>query len=240
MGSCERESMDKSVRDKLYGDLIVDFANASSSEEAGLKFLDNVQKVLNFSPQFTTKAQNKFPTLSNFKSSFSKQEWKLLESFTEIFIFFSQNEHFPNISLDGYEFYYPDEKLLIFYVYSPDFPDGKEYEIEIEQSDKKYTEELKNLFDDAVDNKVSIEEKPKMFDEFLKYTERYLALGDKTWDLKKYFYESNFFEIREQAAYYFNYLLKEHKHINACQSAFKNDPPSASKNDPPQALVFSY
>lgn len=207
--------MDKSVHDKLCGELIVDFANAKTSDEAGLKFIANIQKIFDFSPQFTAEAQNKFPKLSNFKSSFNTQEWEILELFTEIISLLVQDAtHFPNIGLDGYDFYFPDEKLLVFIVYSLYFPDGEVREIEIEQSGKKYIEELKNLFDEAVDDKVSIEEKPKMFDEFLKYIEKYLALGDKVWDLKKHFDETSFFEIRKQAGYYFGNLLKEHDHIN--------------------------
>lgn len=63
-----------SNQQRLYGQLIVDFANAVSTDEAGLGYFENIQKVFGFPPQFIDKAKTNFPTLYGFNSSLTDPE----------------------------------------------------------------------------------------------------------------------------------------------------------------------
>ena len=60
---------------RLYGKLVVDFANAESSDEACLKTLENIQHVFEFSSGFVERATKVFPTLSSQPKIKSKILW---------------------------------------------------------------------------------------------------------------------------------------------------------------------
>jgi len=55
--------------ERLYGQLIVGFANAQKSDGAASSFFENVQRAFSFSSTFAEKAKRAFPQLSNFFSS---------------------------------------------------------------------------------------------------------------------------------------------------------------------------
>ena len=46
---------------RLFGQLIVDFVNAKTSDEACLKLLENVNKALDFSPLFYNHSRQQIP-----------------------------------------------------------------------------------------------------------------------------------------------------------------------------------
>ncbi|UCG13103.1 MAG: hypothetical protein JSU72_01005 [Deltaproteobacteria bacterium] len=48
-------------QERLYGQLLVDFANATTIDEAAIGFLENVQRVFRFSHGFVEKAKEGFP-----------------------------------------------------------------------------------------------------------------------------------------------------------------------------------
>lgn len=53
--------MKEKDKKRLYGQLLVDFANSRSTDDAGLTYLANLQNVFDFSPEFATQAQRIFP-----------------------------------------------------------------------------------------------------------------------------------------------------------------------------------
>jgi len=65
-------------KDKLYGKLITNFAKASSSDEALLGLLEDVQQALSFSPDFADKANQIFPTIEYYQSQFSTWDKELI------------------------------------------------------------------------------------------------------------------------------------------------------------------
>jgi len=71
-------------KQRLYGQVLVDFANAASTDEAGLKYFENIQKAFDLPYSFIDKAKNNFPTLKDFYSPLTKQEIKYLEQISEI------------------------------------------------------------------------------------------------------------------------------------------------------------
>ena len=67
---------ERKERDRLYGQLIVDFANTKTSDEAGLKLCEGMQKAFRFSPEFVEKTKWAFPPASKAISSLIGQEEK--------------------------------------------------------------------------------------------------------------------------------------------------------------------
>lgn len=68
-----------SKEQRCYGQLLVDFANATSTDEAGLKYFENIQKAFDLPYSFIDEAKNIFPTLNDFYSALTKEEIKCLE-----------------------------------------------------------------------------------------------------------------------------------------------------------------
>src|SRR5208282_4602047 len=68
---------------RFYGQLLVDFANAGSTDEAGFRYFENVQKVFGFPAKFTDKAKENFPTINNFYSSFNDREMQCFKLILE-------------------------------------------------------------------------------------------------------------------------------------------------------------
>lgn len=66
-------------RDRIYGYLIVDFVNAKTTDEAGMKYFENIQKVFGFQSGFVNQARGQFPTYDHFYSSFNNVEKKCFE-----------------------------------------------------------------------------------------------------------------------------------------------------------------
>jgi len=57
-----------SHQQRLYGQLLVDFANAVSTDEAGLKYFENIRKVFGFTDYFVVQAKDNFQTLKAFNA----------------------------------------------------------------------------------------------------------------------------------------------------------------------------
>lgn len=72
-----------SDQQRLYGQLLVDFANAGTTDEAGLKYFENVQKVFPFPSQFADIAKTNFPTLNGFHFSLNDSEMQCFELISE-------------------------------------------------------------------------------------------------------------------------------------------------------------
>lgn len=60
--------MNQKERERLYGQAIVDFINAETTDDACLGLIKHIKKVQGFSSSFRTKAVNAFPLLSTYTS----------------------------------------------------------------------------------------------------------------------------------------------------------------------------
>lgn len=69
-GDCEGAMTE---RERQYGQLVVDFVNAETTDEAGLNYIENIHEIFNYSPKFIKKAKKSFPLLhSNVESLIDK------------------------------------------------------------------------------------------------------------------------------------------------------------------------
>jgi hypothetical protein len=64
---------------KKFGNLLVDFINASGTENALHSFLYNLQSYFSFSADFYERVKNLFPSIKILSASLNKDEYKLLE-----------------------------------------------------------------------------------------------------------------------------------------------------------------
>lgn len=73
--------MDKEEKERLsrYGQVVCDFANAKTVDEACFKHFQNLQSILAFSPTFAEQIKAAIPLLSAFKTSLSQPESQLVD-----------------------------------------------------------------------------------------------------------------------------------------------------------------
>jgi len=70
-------------KDKIYGTLITDFANAKTTDEASLKYLENISRVFNLSPQFTETEKRNFTTMEAWETRLNKLETRICHTIME-------------------------------------------------------------------------------------------------------------------------------------------------------------
>lgn len=73
-----------SNKQRLYGQLILDFANAKTTDEAGLKYFENLQKVFDLPYSFIEKAIIVFPTLKDLNSFLTDSDIQCLDLISKI------------------------------------------------------------------------------------------------------------------------------------------------------------
>lgn len=76
---------EKKERDRLYGNLLMDFINAKEPDEAFVALFSNIQKVFDLSSDFTGKALERFPPLSAIQTflPMNKLDKNLFQAFLE-------------------------------------------------------------------------------------------------------------------------------------------------------------
>lgn len=70
-------------RERLYGQAIIDFVYADTTDEAILGFFDNVSRIFGFPTTFTKQAKKAFPSKANLLLSLGEPEKTFLELFVE-------------------------------------------------------------------------------------------------------------------------------------------------------------
>lgn len=63
---------------RLYGELLVNFANAKNSDEASKELVKAIQQAFGFLMSFVKKSENLLPSLKKLKSGLSKSEMVLI------------------------------------------------------------------------------------------------------------------------------------------------------------------
>lgn len=170
-----------SEKQRLYGQVLVDFANATETDEAGLKYFENIQKAFGLPYPFIKKSKNNFPTLKDALSFFSATEIKCLNLISEKKMFdFHINCFIREVSVH-YDVYskffrvgsYKEATPKDGYSFSPD-KDGIIYnDISVD--------ELKKLISSNSFYNISEEEKKEVFDSTIP---RLIDLGEKISSIK--------------------------------------------------------
>ena len=150
LGRLRGEAMAISKQDKLYGKLIVDFANSESTDEAIIKLIDNTNLAFRFTLDFKEKAtRDIFPTIELYKADFPKWDEDLMSLFAqeEKALSFLNNELQPlGVKFCGYDC--ASESLLLKKVKIED--DEKGHEIDVLPVGEPFwlhVDEIKEKFD---------------------------------------------------------------------------------------------
>ena len=110
-----------SKQDRLYGKLIVDFANTATVDDALFSLYENIQKAFGFSPDFQEKAKSVFPTIEYYKSQFSTWDVTLMMHLFEEKETLSALERklwHPKMQFYGYD---DTNKIFVFQKTEPEF-----------------------------------------------------------------------------------------------------------------------
>jgi hypothetical protein len=202
-----------SNKQRPYGQLLVDFANAGSTDEAGLKYFENVQKVFGFPSKFTDKAKANFPTINNFHSSLTDREMQCFKLILE-----KKNIEMEILSAIGGEFLDYDIYSQSFYIREAFVADSENdlYKDNIESPEKKITiEELKEIIQtDRNRPGHSLEQKSA-----LKILPKLIRIGKNIFAFKD-ISEVRYKELSECDTHYED-LISEHWHIENTQKSLK-------------------
>jgi hypothetical protein len=100
---------------KVQGKILIDFANADSTDAACLTYLENIQALISFQPGFARRIQKTFPSLQSFLKPLNQTERTHLEFIAnESKILADLNARFLNIDyeLTGYDYYHRTLSLM--------------------------------------------------------------------------------------------------------------------------------
>jgi hypothetical protein len=111
---------------KLYGQFIVDFANAKNSDEACKELVKGIQQAFNFTTNFVIQSEKILPSLKKFKSALPKSEMVLIKILlAEDNIIDSLNIEFESIMRELVD-YNSTQNTLTFRKFSWDYEDQDE------------------------------------------------------------------------------------------------------------------
>jgi len=193
-------------KQNLYGQLLVDFVNATSTEQAGLKYFENVQKVFGFSYRFTDQAKAAFPVLGNFLVPLSEPEKRCCGFISEIKKIEERIDYafFDNIKYDIYSktFHRPDRN-----VHEDEEPTVRE--LSIEEMKAMLQTYYRHLDSKQINNEILLSHLPKL-----------LALGEQILSIEGISKE-RYKQISEIEAAYDD-AQKEHSHIAGIQNVLNS------------------
>jgi len=218
--------MNKSEHDKLCGDLIVDFANAKTSEEAVLNFLTNVQKVFKFPTEFASKAQIKYLELKGSLKLLSPSEIELFNLFVnEINSIKSLEQYSGRLSFQGYnddlENYRYGENRSIYFDISDiplDSEEDNSVDINLGKSHKQNRKKLENLFYEYhSDSHLSEDQLEIMSADFADAILKHIEIGDMMLEIlhvKKSVSIERYREIEKITYDCYSFFQQEPRHID--------------------------
>jgi len=229
-----RKAMDQSVRDKLCTGLIVDFVNATTSEEAGLKFIVDIQRFFNFPPHLLSDSQKKFPEVKNFLDELSSSEKDLFQLFRkEMQSLEIMERHSGHLSFHGYgddlENYKYGEIRPIYFDVSTRLLHCEEntyVDIPVGVSQDQNRKNLECLFyEHHRDHNMPEDGLKAMSIEFADSINKHIDIGNTMLEIlhvKKSVSLKRYKQIKKAAYDYFNHLEKEFHHINETRRDVQN------------------
>ncbi|PQP33234.1 hypothetical protein C6A36_00350 [Desulfobacteraceae bacterium SEEP-SAG10] len=196
---------------KLYGQLIVNFANARNTDEACTELINGIYQAFNFSSNFLEQSEKILPSLRKFESNFSKQEkvlMRLILAEKDIKGFLNTQFDLLGQYLIDYD---TDKKTLTFQdiIYHPTVENGH-VDADVERS-KPYTIHIEDI--DSHEWEMM---KPWTFKE----VKRLMKLGNVKKRFRQNVSKERYSEIKSQAKNY-QLILAIHKQINELHNRLK-------------------
>lgn len=226
--------MDISIRDKLCANLIVDFVNAQTAEEAGETFIHDIQKFFNFPVQYMSASQKIFPEIRKFLDALSLPEKDLFELFKKEFKSLEIMERQSGrLSFHGYgddlENYRPGETRSICFDTSalPSYCEEDVFvDFKISESQEQNRKNLEHLFYKHHCNDNMSDDGFKLLNiQFVDSILRHVDIGNKMLEIlhtKKSVSIKRYKQIQKMAYHYFQYLEKEYLHIEETRRDLQN------------------
>jgi len=195
----------KGKHDQLFGKLIVDFVNASTSEEAGTVFIRGAAAAFGFGQGFLEQALGRYPTLKLFEDALSAADRGLVELLLEERRLLSVINNLPcNISLASYD--YDGNRVLTFKIQplEPKWDNENPYEedvfrVPVGTGGEAWLREVAEMFDDRAPLSTEMDEVREQLlaclDEYISLTNRILAIRQSIPPEKTH-------EAQKMAAYY--------------------------------------
>ena len=195
---------------KSYGQLIEDFVNAKTTDEACFRLLEGLQNTFDFPKDFAEKAKKAFPSLLPIKSSLTRNEKVLVKCILaeeRIMLFLRDQLNFLSLELDNYD---PQkDKLIVRDVILYGHLVGGDCDVDIEYS-KPYGKHI---------NEFEASEWEQMKPQTKKEVKKLLKVGKTILKFKKDVSELS--ELKKIAQQYKN-ACENHTHIKRTQYELAN------------------
>jgi|GEM_PF-6468565 hypothetical protein len=211
---------------KIYGQFVIDFANAKTTDEAGIIFLHDLRETFfrdeSRFPRLTPDDKGEgFPTLAGFKSRFNPAQLTLLDLYGQSGETEEQVRALFNSYRFQFKFYDSKNDSLIFREYwihtdtSGDEPRGElEYLGDVGIPLEKIEEEYEELSEMQIT--------PERVDRLHSYRNALRNLHSKLNVLESSIDPTRVEEVRDIADYYHGELLKEHRFIQDLKAKLCN------------------
>jgi len=203
-------------RNRITKQVLLDFIDAETTDDACLKLIEAIEKIQNVSPHFVEKARGAFPGLSTY-TSLPENEKTLLDLFHE------ENRLLNKVGgtlayIMANLISYDPEKMTLTYSIAPTIYPMKDKNVDCTESQEELISDLeKRLMKElGLLGEIYPEYKDWRFDEAYKL----VKVGKGILDLKKTLTESRYAELKGLSGIYDN-ILSGHKKIQEHQMAIK-------------------
>ncbi len=192
-------------QDLRFGELVVDFANAPTPEEAGFAFVRGAAKAFGYGSKFLRNALDRYPTLKRFEDALQADDRELVGLLLEERRLLSVINNLPcNIVLASYDC--DQARVLLFRVQplEPKWDCENPYEedevrIAVGAEGKAWLDEVAEMFDDRAP---LAQEMDEVKERLLDCMEAYVGLGDRILAIRRSIPTEKAHEAQKWAAYY--------------------------------------
>ena len=172
----------KGKQDQHFGELIIDFVNAPTPEEAGEAFIRGAAKAFGFGPAFMAQALDRYPTLKRFGESLLPADREVVNLLLEERRLLSIINNLPcNISLASYD--YDGTRALTFKIQplEPKWDNENPYEedlfrVPVSGAEEEWLGEVAEMFDEHAPLSMEMDE---VKERLLACLREYVELGDR-------------------------------------------------------------
>jgi hypothetical protein len=195
----------KGKQDRHFGQLVVDFVNATTAEDAGTVFIRDAAAAFGFGHGFLDQALGLYPTLKLFEDALSADSRGLVDLLLEERRLLSVINNLPcNISLASYD--YDGERVLTFKIQplEPKWDSENPYEedvfrVAVGTGGNACLEEVAEMFDDHAPLSTDMDE---VKEKLLACLGEFVELGDRILAIRSAIPPERTHEARKMAAYY--------------------------------------
>jgi hypothetical protein len=226
-------AMTKKIEHRLYGVLLCHFANAQTSDDAGLKYLENIKRVFGFPDSLPSSITggvtqpdcNEFPTLKKFISRFSKTEKMIFDLIIKEKKILSEIDPVINNGEFRFKKYDPLKETLQYehlYLHHAGYDDeGEPYaDAEIDGTDDFTAEDIGGMFDTLSTYGGSLK-REEILARLLSNINNLMNVGKDIDKLRGAISEKAYRNIRDLSEIYVDRILPEHQYITDLQNKLK-------------------